>query len=62
MKKFVAKESIQRFGSIIFKEGNTYTFDEVIFEGKLYYKTKTSTGEVQIDEREIKRHFVDNTV
>jgi hypothetical protein len=56
-KKFLATQSLERFGVVVFKKGNDYMFDEITRDGRIYYRTTTSTGEVEIYERDLKRFF-----
>ena len=58
-KKFLATTNLERYGRIVFSKGNDYQFDELIrSDGRIYYRTNTVNGEVEIFERDIKRFFV----
>ena len=58
MKKMICKEDLQRFGTVVFKKGKEYQFEEYTAEdGVIYFCIKTPTGDVSFHERDLRRYF-----
>lgn len=64
MIKAYAKMDLERFGRVVFKKGNKYSFKEKMTpEGIGYYSIMTITGEVDFTDRDLTKFFViDNSV